>query len=87
MPLGPPSSPGSTLETGGHFYSPVGVGSHAMDVTEGDARVVVDYDGSQYTFEVVDGDELAYRETSGEDAEAPDEVIERLETRGYVVTS
>lgn len=57
-----------------------------MDVTEDDARVVVDYDGAKYTFEIVDEEELEYGASSGEDTEPPDEVVERLETRGYIVS-
>ncbi|WP_222919757.1 hypothetical protein [Natrinema sp. SYSU A 869] len=56
-----------------------------MDLTIEDAQVVVDYEGTDYAFEVVGDNELEYDDTSGSDATVPDAVVEELETRGYVV--
>ncbi|SEW01383.1 hypothetical protein [Natrinema salifodinae] len=56
-----------------------------MDFTIEDARVVVDYEGTDYAFEVVGDNELTYADTSAPEAAVPDEVLEELEARGYIV--
>ncbi|WP_408959240.1 hypothetical protein [Natrinema sp. 74] len=56
-----------------------------MELTIENAQVVVDYDGTDYTFEVVGDDELEYADTSAPEATVPDAVLEALETRGYIV--
>ncbi|MFC6767223.1 hypothetical protein CP556_03015 [Natrinema sp. CBA1119] len=56
-----------------------------MDLTIEDARVVVDYEGTDYAFEVVGDTELEYAETSAPEATVPDEVLEELEAQGYIV--
>lgn len=56
-----------------------------MDLTIEDAQVVVDYEGTDYSFEVVGENELAYDDTSGPESTVPDAVREELETRGYIV--
>ncbi|WP_226481406.1 hypothetical protein [Natrinema amylolyticum] len=56
-----------------------------MELTIEDAQVIVDYEGTDYAFEVVGDNELEYDDTSGSDAAVPDAIVEELETRGYVV--
>lgn len=56
-----------------------------MELTIEDAQVVVDYRGTDYAFEVVGDDELEYDDTSAPEATVPDEVLEKLETQGYIV--
>ncbi|QLG50694.1 hypothetical protein [Natrinema halophilum] len=56
-----------------------------MDLTIENAQVVVDYEGTDYAFEVVGENELEYAETSAPEATVPDDVLEVLETQGYIV--
>ncbi|WP_049890497.1 hypothetical protein [Natrinema versiforme] len=56
-----------------------------MELTIEDAQVVVDYEGTDYSFAVDGENELAYDDTSGPESTAPDAVIEELEARGYIV--
>ncbi len=56
-----------------------------MDITVEDAQVVVDYDGTDYRFDVIGENELEFAASSGEDAVAPEGVIESLEASGYIV--
>ncbi|WP_226040720.1 hypothetical protein [Natrinema sp. DC36] len=50
-----------------------------MALTIENARVLVDYEGTDYAFEVVGDTELEYAETSVPEATIPDE---ELETQG-----
>ncbi|MXV62814.1 hypothetical protein GS429_12205 [Natronorubrum sp. JWXQ-INN-674] len=56
-----------------------------MDITVEQAQVVVDYDGTDYAFEVVGDNVLKFVASSGSDAVVPDDVIEELETSGYII--
>ncbi|QLK25820.1 hypothetical protein HYG81_17345 [Natrinema zhouii] len=56
-----------------------------MDLTIEDAQVVVDYEGTDYAFEVVGDTELEYEETSAPETTVPDDVLEELEAQGYIV--
>lgn len=56
-----------------------------MELTIENAQAVVDHEGTDYVFEVVGDDELEYEGTSAPEATVPDEVLEELETRGYIV--
>lgn len=59
-----------------------------MDVRiDEDAAVLSVDDGDEtHAFDVVDDRELWYRESDGTSATPPDEVVEELEERGYIVT-
>lgn len=59
-----------------------------MDVRtdESAATLRVDDGDESHAFDIVDDRELWYRTSDGTSAVPPDEVVEELETRGYVVT-
>lgn len=56
-----------------------------MDITVEQAHVVVDYDGTDYAFEVVGDNALEFAASSSSDTVVPEEVVEGLEADGYIV--
>lgn len=56
-----------------------------MDITVEQADVIVDDDGTEYMFEVVGDNALEFSDSSGTDAAVPEDIVEALEARGYII--
>lgn len=58
-----------------------------MDIEiDDEKRLAVDDGDEAHLFDVVDDQELWYHDSDGSSATPPDDVVEELERRGYVVT-